>query len=493
MHIRRCLFAALMVAICPGAALAQSEPLSQVLVNLLVRSVSMPSTVQAVPGNPHEAHFLPSLAQTQAPFEINKALVAELGTFPIGSSSAGFSFSFNPSTGLFSRTSQSFGPGFAERALTSGRNRFSFGLNYQRLDFNQFEDTDLNSSSSARNISFVLQHNDCCPGQTLTGTPGGSPSTDPKDPFFEGDLVRASLALVLKTDVVAPFLNYGLTDRWDVGIVVPIVRVQLQPTITSTIDRVSTASNPLIHSFDGNGLSVKTVSVSGSATGIGDVVLRTKYRFLSTTTGGLAAGLDVRLPSGDKENLLGTGAVQTKLSLIASGEYSRIAPHVNLGYQFSQGDLSSSLATILIPSDLPGASTPYQTIFSSGAPASSVDLTLPDEFDYAAGVDFAAHQRVTISADLLGRALLDVKRFGTVTQNFTYRTATSGPVFQAPREVFDVTGSGTLNLLVGVVGAKVNIPGTPLLITGSVLFPLTSDGLRPNVTPVIGLDYAFGR
>jgi hypothetical protein len=43
------------------------------------------------------------------------------------------------------------------------------------------------------------------------------------------------------------------------------------------------------------------------------------------------------------------------------------------------------------------------------------------------------------------------------------------------------------------VGAKFNIPGTHLLLTGSVVFPLTDGGLRPKVTPVIGLDYSFGR
>ncbi len=68
---------------------AQSPPLSHVLVDLLVRGVTMPSTTQSVPGNPHEAHFLPGLSQRQTPFEINKAIVGQLGTFPIGSSSAG--------------------------------------------------------------------------------------------------------------------------------------------------------------------------------------------------------------------------------------------------------------------------------------------------------------------------------------------------------------------------------------------------------------------
>jgi hypothetical protein len=66
-----------------------------------------------------------------------------------------------------------------------------------------------------------------------------------------------------------------------------------------------------------------------------------------------------------------------------------------------------------------------------------------------------------------------------------------GPLLSTSRDTINTTGTGSLNLLLGVVGAKFNIPGTPLLLTGSVLFPLTSSGLRPNVTPVVGLDYSF--
>ena len=51
--------------------------------------------------------------------------------------------------------------------------------------------------------------------------------------------------------------------------------------------------------------------------------------------------------------------------------------------------------------------------------------------------------------------------------------------------------SENLNLLLGVVGAKVNIPGTTLLLNASVLFPLTKAGLQPKVTFVGGIDYAF--
>ncbi len=82
-------------------------------------------------GNPHEAHFLPGLAQTAAPFELNKALVSQLATFPIGSSSGGFTYSFDSKSRSFSRSSESFGPSFAERALTNGKGRFSAGFNFQ--------------------------------------------------------------------------------------------------------------------------------------------------------------------------------------------------------------------------------------------------------------------------------------------------------------------------------------------------------------------------
>ena len=49
---------------------------------------------------------------------------------------------------------------------------------------------------------------------------------------------------------------------------------------------------------------------------------------------------------------------------------------------------------------------------------------------------------------------------------------------------------GNLTLLLGTAGVKFNIAGN-LLVSGSVLFPLTKAGLRSRVTTVIGLDYAF--
>ena len=49
----------------------------------------------------------------------------EIATAPLGTSSGGFVFKLDPSTGLLARTTTTFGPAFFERALTSGEGKIS--------------------------------------------------------------------------------------------------------------------------------------------------------------------------------------------------------------------------------------------------------------------------------------------------------------------------------------------------------------------------------
>ena len=58
---------------------------------------------------------------------ISRLLQVELGALPISSSSGGFVYRFNSAVGTLERASDSFGPVFLERALTSGRGQTSFG------------------------------------------------------------------------------------------------------------------------------------------------------------------------------------------------------------------------------------------------------------------------------------------------------------------------------------------------------------------------------
>jgi hypothetical protein len=181
--------------------------------------------------------------------------------------------------------------------------------------------------------------------------------------------------------------------------------------------------------------------------------------------------------------------VQTKLLFIGSVEFGRVSPHVNAGYTFSSGHLSDALTTITSQGAAAAGATQAQLAGVTGVPL--VDTTVPNEVNYTAGVDIAAHPLLTISADFIGRTLRDIPRFAMMPQTFQYRTSNLGPLLTTTRDTFTNISTGNLNLLMGAVDARFNIPGTTLLLTASVLFPLNDSGLKPNVTPVVSLDYSF--
>ena len=56
-------------------------------------------------------------------------------------------------------------------------------------------------------------------------SPETFPPPSPQTPGFESDLMQATLTLKATTDTVGMFANYGVTDRFDVGIAIPISHV----------------------------------------------------------------------------------------------------------------------------------------------------------------------------------------------------------------------------------------------------------------------------
>jgi hypothetical protein len=424
-----------------------AQTVSEVVPSLLTRSTVI-NAQGSLPGIGHTAHFYPDFDQLITPTIINQSIVGQLPTFPIGSSSGSLTYSFDAALGTFTRSSESFGPSFAERPLTIGRGKFSFGFNFQHSRYDSFEGKDLEGGE----MTFYVRHNDCCPGQDpVTGTPG--PNASPLGtPAFEGDLVQTALALDLKSDLFSVFANYGVTDRLDLGFAIPIVRVDLSAGVTSTLLRLSTEADHNIHLFPGGNPDTLRMAGSANASGIGDVLIRTKLNVAQSDRGAGAVALDLRLPTGDEENLLGTGETQAKFFGIASANLGRLAPHVNAGYTFSSGDLA-------------------------------------DEFNYTVGFDASIVPRLSVAADVIGRVLRDAGRFDDVTRTFNYSTLTDATVRTASFQQLQFR-EGNLHLTLGAVGVKANVGGT-LLVTASVLFPLSDNGLKPGVTPVIGFDYAF--
>jgi len=460
------------------AQTSSSPPLSELLPDLILRGITLPPPT--IPELSHEAHFSPIDAnELNNPAvgivtNFNKAMIAQLSTFPLGSSSGGFTYTFDASVGTFRRASNSFGPAFAERATTIGRRKLNAGITFQHTPYRTFEGERLSDGS----IKFYLRHQECCsPGSGGAGGGGGGgggggtgPTVQPNgtrlSPPFEGDLIEAALSLKATTDTVAFSGNYGLTDRWDVAIAVPVVRVRLEASVRATILRLSTPENPLTHTFEAGNPQAdqRTFLDGGTATGLGDVLVRTKYRFLSFAGGGLAAAVDVRLPTGDQEELLGAGT-QVKGFLVASGGTERFAPHVNIGYTSTNGDVGKSglLAEL-------GGTSP-----------------LPDELNYVMGTEFVPHPKLTLIGDVVGRTLRRAGRLELISKAFQYNDETS--VQTATFDEFEPR-AGNLTLVLGAVGVKFNPTGA-LLLSANVLFPLTEAGLRSRLTTVVGLDFAF--
>ena len=424
----------------------------------------------------HQSHFfLGGENLDKAVRQLNLSLAQQVTTFPLPSSSGGFTFGLNPG-GEVVPTSTTFGPLFAERAVTIGKGKFNFGYTFQGTSFDSFEGVSLDSSD----LRFVSQHNNCCPA-------GGGVPMETTDffPEFERDLLLSSLTAEITTQTNAFFANYGVGSRFDIGLAVPIVHVSIDASVTGEILRTATAATPTVHSFDGLGQSIKTVASSGSATGLGDVLVRAKFNVYRSTSTAIAGALDLRLPTGDENQLLGTGATQTQLFFIASGEYGRVSPHVNFGYTFSNGEASADAADV----DDPGT--------QFGPPAATVDqhpldLSVPDEVNYTFGVAVAAHPKLTLGFDIRGRTIRDVPRF--VLDTTTYPNRAPGLTLptasvSVPDEFVDPV-RGSLTQLLGVAGGKINLGGT-FLLNLTVLFQLNDDGLKAKPTPVIGFDYVF--
>jgi hypothetical protein len=159
--------------------------------------------------------------------------------------------------------------------------------------------------------------------------------------------------------------------------------------------------------------------------------------------------VDVRIPTGDELNFLGTGAKGVK-PFIAASWRARVAPHVNLGYQWN-GDSA-------IAGSVPGTKG-----------------KLPDSFFYNGGFDVRAAKRLTVAADFLGDRVFDAKRVLQVT-------AAGQPSIAIVQ--------GSFNTAKGALGVKVNPIGN-LLISANVLVRFDHNGLRNRPVPLIGLSYTF--
>jgi hypothetical protein len=391
-------------------------------------------SLATLPGEqPHTAHFISDFQFNFSQF--STAMVGQLVSVPLPSPASGFTYEFDASLGVFRRSTQSFGPILAERADTIGARRVSVGFAFQRFTFDTVEGLDLGQ------VPAVFTHDNAF---LLGGR---------EDVVVTTNSIEASVAQS------TTFVTVGITDRFDISFAVPLVSNNLKVVSDATIHRLGT-TNPLTHFFrqaDGEVGTRRIFTAAGSATGLGDLMVRLKHSLQKGTTSGIAVGVDVRIPTGDEMNLLGSGAAGLQPFGVWSGTFQRVAPHANVSYKWNG---SSVLA---------------------GNPARGESADFPDQIGYALGADVSVSPRVTLAFDLLGVYVIDTERLRRDTfEALDRRTVLPNIVFT--RE--------SMNNLSGASGMKISVLDR-LLVDINVLFKLDENGLRDKVTPLIGIEYAF--
>jgi hypothetical protein len=332
---------------------------------------------------------------------IARALLLNLASVPLATSSSGFLYRFNPQLGTVERVTESFGGFFVERALTPGRGRATFGVSATTSAFHHLDGRELRDGTLV----------------TVANT-----FRDEADPF---DV--ETLTLTLNSSTMTLFGSVGVTDRLELGAALPLVRVHLEG------ERINVYRGDTFQQARG----------TATATGVADLALRAKYGLVATPRGGAAVAGELRLPTGDADNLLGAGVRSWRLMGIGSFEEDRLGLHGNAG--IVRGGIS-------------------------------------DEWFVGAAAGYAATPRVTISAELVARHLSQLRNM--------VLAGAPHPTIEGVDTLRLVPGGEGTTLASVVAGFKWNVTGA-LVLGGHVVRPLTSRGLTAPLTPTFGLEYAF--
>lgn len=187
------------------------------------------------------------------------------------------------------------------------------------------------------------------------------------------------------------------------------------------------------------------------------MLLRVKGTAVRRDRGGLAVGLDTRLPTGDEE--LGSGAPGLKPFAALSLSAGRLSPHVNVAYQWN--------GRSVLAGDL-----------DAGTKGD-----VPDRVLLGVGADIGVGQRLSVAFDLLGERVARSPRL--VRQSFT----ASGPFGTLVLD--DVTfNEAAFWAANGAAGVKIRLMGD-VLANVNVRFRMGSNGLTTRVGPLVGLEYGF--
>ena len=336
--IRRALIALLAALIC-SVQTASAQGLRGKISDLFIFGPGEQPLFLAGSGDPnnpaslqaHGMHFIPAASEENFAVIsfITEALGRNVANMPIGSTSGSETFRFVG--GVPVKTSISAGPIFAERPQTLGRGRVLAGVNRSGFRFATLRGVDMKNI----NLTFTHQNSDF-PGCSATF---GGDCAKYGIPGFENDVMAFNLSIDLDVRVNSFYMTYGVSDRFDIGLVVPVVqahfegasRAEMQPFGGTTAAHyfAGTSTNPV--------LSAER-QTRGSAAGLGDVAVRLKGNLRNTGNTSMGLLLDARFPTGSEKDLLGAGKFSGRMMAIVASRFGDFSPHLNVGYLLRGGN-----------------------------------------------------------------------------------------------------------------------------------------------------------
>jgi len=345
---------------------------------------------------------------------------------PIISASAGFTYQYNPQLEVFERTSDTLGPIFLERPDTIGQGKFNVNVSYQYVELNELDGTPTRRLEATDPV--IVRVTD--PSGTLLG--------------FTANRLRYNMHLI--NNIVGFSATYGVLDHLDVNILVPLVATHFN--LTATTQQLFVA--PPSGAFAPQPGPEESAKSSAQKNGVGDILLRAKYQLPRWDFLRSAAGLQLRLPSGDKDNFQGTGTFEASPFLYLSTIlWGRVEPHANLGLDLRSDDVAQS------------------------------------EARYGIGVDGDVTRRIGLSLGFLGRSQFEGSASSNDT-NFLHLTPT-GPALK-PLLGVDFGRKDFYDLSFGVRG----VVWRQIMIFANGIYGLNNDGLRnDSVIPSVGFEGTF--
>ncbi|NJD10139.1 MAG: hypothetical protein FIB01_06740 [Gemmatimonadetes bacterium] len=367
---------------------------------------------------------------------LQAAIAQGIATVPAPSAGSGETFRLSELGVPVRNEETSLGPILADRAVTLGQGKFLIGANLTTLRFEQLRGVSLDG------LEFNVVQRDLPP----TGPPLG-------DPAIERTYLAVATHLGFDASVANLFFTAGITDRLDLSVLVPVVRVTLSGFSDARI-MIGAGDDPAAgFSFGGPAedpkLQERSVLDRQEATGLGAVALKAKYRLTATESRvGLAVIGDVRLPTAKDEDFLGPGGVWAGASGVFSADLGGgFATNGNLGAALRGGDGQRNALVA------------------------------------ALGVDHRTSARLTLAAEALAQVPFGSRQL--VRREVSIRDA-QGTTRQVATSNLPTLRDHQLD---GSLGFKFRLGQFALV--GSALVPLNDGGLRGNVLWTIGLQGGF--